>query len=63
MGMGSSKKSLTVNQKYNITGWLFLLPATLLIFAMNFYPMLQALVLSFKTGIGNNQVWGGLKQL
>ncbi len=60
MGMGSSKKSLTVNQKYNITGWLFLLPATLLIFAMNFYPMLQALVLSFKTGIGNNQVWGGL---
>lgn len=58
--MNSSKKALTVNQKYNITGWLFLLPAALLIFAMNFYPMLQALFLSFKTGIGNNQVWGGL---
>ena len=41
----------------------FLLPAALLIFAMNFYPMLQALVLSFKTGIGNNQVWGGAEQL
>mgnify|MGYP000248403852 CR=1 FL=1 len=27
---------------------------------MNFYPMLQAFVLSFKTGIGNNQTWGGL---
>lgn len=58
--MNSSKKTLTINQKYNITGWLFLLPAALLIFAMNFYPMLQALFLSFKTGIGNNQVWGGL---
>lgn len=58
--MKSSNKSLTVNQKYNITGWIFLLPATILIFAMNFYPMLQALILSFKTGIGNNQVWGGI---
>lgn len=58
--MKSSKKSLTVNQKYNITGWIFLLPATILIFAMNFYPMIQALFLSFKTGIGNNMVWGGI---
>lgn len=57
--MGSSKKSLTINQKYNLTGWMFLLPAALLIFAMNFYPMLQAFFLSFKTGIGNNQTWGG----
>lgn len=49
-----------MNQKYNIKGWMFLLPATLLIFAMNFYPMIQAFFLSFKTGIGNHQVWGGL---
>lgn len=60
INMKSSKKSLTVNQKYNITGWIFLLPATILIFAMNFYPMIQALFLSFKTGIGNNMVWGGI---
>lgn len=58
--MSSSKKSLSVNQKHNLTGWMFLLPATILIFAMNFYPMLQTFILSFKTGIGNNQVWGGL---
>lgn len=58
--MRSSKKSLTINQKYNLAGWAFLLPAALLIFAMNFYPMLQALFLSFKTGIGNNMTWGGL---
>lgn len=58
--MKTSKKVLTINQKYNLTGWAFLLPAALLIFAMNFYPMIQAFILSFKTGIGNNQVWGGL---
>lgn len=58
--MRSPKKPLTVNQKYNITGWMFLLPATLLIVAMNFYPMIQAFFLSFKTGIGNNLVPGGI---
>lgn len=55
-----AKKSVSLYKKQSITGWAFLLPATLLIFAMNFYPMLQAFVLSFKTGIGNNQTWGGL---
>ena len=58
--MKSRGKGLTINQKQGLTGWFFLLPATILIFAMNFYPMLQALLLSFKTGIGNNQTWGGL---
>lgn len=58
--MHLSKKSLSINQKQSLTGWIFLLPAAILIFAMNFYPMIQALFLSFKTGIGNNQVWGGL---
>ena len=55
-----SKKKLTINQKHNITGWIFLLPATLFIFAMNFYPMLEAFFLSFKCGIGNNLSFGGL---
>jgi lactose/L-arabinose transport system permease protein len=58
--MESPKKGLTINQKQSLVGWFFLLPATLLIFAMNFYPMIQALFLSFKTGIGNNMVWGGI---
>lgn len=57
---GKGNTGLTINQKQGLTGWLFLLPAAILIFAMNFYPMLQALILSFKTGIGNNQTWGGL---
>lgn len=57
---GNGNTGLTINQKQGLTGWFFLTPAAVLIFAMNFYPMLQALVLSFKTGIGNNQTWGGL---
>ena len=55
-----AKKRVSLYKKQSVTGWAFLLPATLLIFAMNFYPMLQAFVLSLKTGIGNNQTWGGL---
>jgi lactose/L-arabinose transport system permease protein len=58
--MESRKKGLTINQKQSLVGWCFLLPATILIFAMNFYPMIQAFILSFKTGIGNNMTWGGL---
>lgn len=36
----------------NLTGWSFLLPASLLIGVMSFYPMFQAFVLSLKTGRG-----------
>jgi len=39
-----------MEQRRNLTGWVFLLPAALLIALMNFWPMIQALVLSFKTG-------------
>lgn len=35
-------------------GWAFLLPATILIFIFCFYPMVQALILSFQKGMGSN---------
>ena len=54
------KKRFTGTKRRNLTGWAFLLPATILIFAMSFYPMIQAFILSFKSGIGNNLVWDGL---
>lgn len=57
---GRTSKRLTINQKYSLTGWGFLAPAAILICVMNFYPMIQALVLSFQTGIGNNLKFGGL---
>lgn len=46
--------------KHNITGWAFLTPAAVLIVVMNFWPMIQALLLSFTTGIGLKKEWAGL---
>lgn len=54
------KRKMTGARRRNLTGWAFLMPATILIFAMSFYPMIQALILSFKSGIGNNLVWDGI---
>lgn len=47
------KKGLNMEQKRNLTGWGFLLPAALLIFVFCFYPMVQALILSFQKGTGS----------
>lgn len=44
-------KKMSLEKKHNLTGWLFLLPASLLIFVFCFYPMVQALILSFKSGM------------
>lgn len=54
------KQKMSGMKRRNLIGWSFLLPATILIFAMSFYPMIQAFILSFKSGIGNNLTWGGL---
>ena len=47
------KKGLDMEQKRNLIGWAFLLPATILIFIFCFYPMVQALILSFQKGMGS----------
>ena len=49
-----NRRWLSEPRRRNLTGWAFLLPAALLILAMSFIPMFQALVLSFKTGRGTN---------
>ena len=48
------KKGLDMEQKRSLIGWAFLLPATILIFIFCFYPMVQALILSFQKGMGSN---------
>lgn len=48
------KKGMTLAKKQLAAGWLFLTPATILIFIMSFYPIIQALITSFKTGKGIN---------
>lgn len=40
-------------RRRSLTGWAFIAPAAILIFVMNFWPMIQAFILSFKTGRGN----------
>lgn len=57
--MKHKKKRLTLEQKNSLTGWSFLTPAALFIVAMSFIPMIKALILSFKTGIGANMEWTG----
>ncbi len=55
-----NKKRFTLSQRQNLNGWAFLTPAVLLIVFMNFVPMIQSLILSLKTGIGEEMGWSGL---
>ena len=55
--MNDKKKGLSVQRKQQAAGWLFLTPATLLIFIMSFYPIIQALITSFQTGAGVKMTW------
>jgi lactose/L-arabinose transport system permease protein len=50
----SDQLSSSLSRRRSLTGWTFLLPASLLIVAMNFWPMLQAFILSLQTGRGAN---------
>ncbi len=58
--MAGKKKRFSLSKKQNLMGWVFLLPASLLICWMSFYPMIKALFLSLKTGIGANMKFVGL---
>ena len=59
--MNKKKEKLSLEKKHNLTGWAFLLPAAILIFVFCFYPMLQAIILSFsKKGTGGASTFAGL---
>ncbi|MCR5546411.1 MAG: sugar ABC transporter permease [Lachnospiraceae bacterium] len=47
----------TIKRKQQLAGWGFLLPASILIAIMSFYPILQAIFMSFKTGSSANLQW------
>lgn len=57
--MGDSKRKFSLSQKQSMAGWAFLTPAVILIAVMSFLPMIQALFLSFKSGVGANLRWAG----
>ena len=50
-------KSKRVTLKRNISGWIFLAPASLLIFVMSFYPIINAFIMSLKTGSSAKMHW------
>ena len=56
---GPNKKGMSLEKKHNVTGWVFLIPATALICWMSFYPMIKAFIMSMQTGIGINLTFGG----
>lgn len=57
--MSHQRQKISVRQKQNMSGWMFLTPAVLLIAVMSFYPMIKALILSFKSGKALNLQWAG----
>lgn len=54
------KRKESLNPKLERTAWIFIIPSLILIVAFVFYPMLQAFIMSFKTGVGSNFVFSGL---
>ncbi len=58
--MGAKKKKMSLERRHNLTGWIFLTPATLMIAVMSFWPMIQAFVLSLQTGKANNLKFDGV---
>lgn len=46
-----------MHQKQNLWGWVFLIPATVLIFWLSFYPMIRALMISFQGGRPTALTW------
>jgi len=54
------KTGTSLAKKHNRAGWIFLTPATIMIAAMSFYPMISAFFLSLQSGKGNNLTFAGL---
>ncbi len=55
--MDKKKKGMNIQAKQQAAGWAFLAPATILIAIMSFYPIIQAIITSFKTGSSANMQW------
>ena len=54
-------KIKSLERKYKIAGWYFVMPASLLIFLFSFIPMVRAFILSLQSGVGNNLIFCGIK--
>lgn len=54
------KRKLSLRTKQNLIGWVFILPSVALLLGLSFFPAIQALTTSFKTGTGIRMTWCGL---
>lgn len=55
--MKNKKKGMSITGKQRAAGWMYLAPAAILIFIMSFWPIIQAVITSFKTGSSANMQW------
>ena len=53
------KRKMTLERRHNLTGWAFLSIGVILICWTSFYPMIQAFILSLKSGLGVNLKFNG----
>lgn len=53
-------KGSTLEKKNSRIGWTMVIIASVLILAFSYIPMVQAFLLSLKTGKGNNLTFGGV---
>ncbi|MEE1030583.1 MAG: sugar ABC transporter permease [Ruminococcus sp.] len=54
------KKKMSLSKKQNLSGWVLLAPAMVLILGLSIYPAIKALFTSFEKGAGQNMTWVGL---
>lgn len=50
---------MRLKTKQSLVGWVFVLPASVLIAVFYFYPIIRASILSFQTGVGVNLSYAG----
>lgn len=58
--MKNSSIDISLKRKLDRKAWLFILPSIILVTAFVFYPMIQAFIISLKSGMGNNLSFTGI---
>ncbi|MGG7141845.1 carbohydrate ABC transporter permease [Clostridium nigeriense] len=58
--MKDSSINISLKRKLDRNAWLFILPSIILVTAFVFYPMVQAFIISLKSGMGNNLSFTGI---
>ncbi|WP_066890503.1 carbohydrate ABC transporter permease [Clostridium nigeriense] len=54
-------KSIKLKNKLDRKAWLFILPSIILVTVLVFYPMIEAFIISLKSGMGNNLNFVGIE--